>query len=330
MPGLISLSLGLVVLLALIVDAGWTTLWPDRSGGPLSSRLAAFVWRNASGLLAGRHTALSLLGPTVLSLVLLLWVVLLWLGWYLIFSSVETSVVDAVTRETASGFDRFYFVGYTIFTLGNGDFAPNGAAWQLATVLATASGLILVTLAITYLISVLSAVVNKRTFAARVHAMAETPEDFVVKTWDGGAFTGLDLVLSSLAEDLTRLATQHLAYPVIHYYHPSGRRGSAAVAVAVLDETVTILTAGVDSPARPARAVLRSVRGAVEGYLETLSGGSIRWSDADPALPDLDGVRVAGIPTVDDTDYHAERDQARDRRRKLRGLVESDGWEWSA
>ncbi|MBW3631608.1 MAG: potassium channel family protein [Chloroflexi bacterium] len=328
MPGFVWMFLGIAVLLALIVDAGWTTLWPDRSGGPLSSRIAAFAWRQASTLFAGRNTVLSLMGPIVVALVLLVWVVLLWGGWFLIFSAAEVSVVDATTRERASGFDRLYFVGYTVFTLGNGDWAPNGAPWQLATVLATASGLILVTLAITYLISVLSAVVNKRTFAARVHAIAETPEDFVRVSWDGSAFSGLDLLLTSLAEDLARLATQHLAYPVIHYYHPSGRIGSTAVAVAVLDEAVTMMAAGVDAHARPSRAVLRSVRGSVEDYLETLSGGSVRWADADPPLPDLEDVRIAGIPTVGDAEYHAEREQARDRRRKLRGLVESDGWEW--
>lgn len=330
MPGFVLLVLGLVVLAALVIDAGWTTLWPDRSGGPLSSRIAAFAWRHASEFLSGRNTALSLLGPIILALVLLLWVSLLWAGWFLIFSSGEASVVHATSREVASGFDRVYFVGYTVFTLGNGDLAPNGAPWQLATVLATGSGLVLVTLAITYLISVLGAVVNKRTFAARVHAIAETPEDFVKNSWDGAAFTGLDLVLSSMAEQLGRLATQHLAYPVIHYYHPSGRRGSTAVAVAVLDDAVTVLASGVAPHARPSRAVLRSVRGSVEGYLETLSGGPVRWADAEPPLPNLDDVRLAGIPTVDDTEYQAEREPARDRRRKLRGLVESDGWAWSA
>ena len=278
--------------------------------------------------LAGRHVALSLLGPSIVIGVLSIWVIGLWLGWFLVFTASENTVVDAITRQASSDFERFYYVGYTIFTLGNGDLAPNGAPWQLATVLATGSGLILITLAITYLISVLGAVVNKRTFAARVHAIGESPQDLVCNAWDGTSFSGLDLVLSGLATDLSRLSVQHLAYPVIHFYHPSARNGSTAVAVAVLDEAITILELGVERSARPSRVVLRSARGSVEGYLETLAGGSVQWADADPALPGLESVRAAGVPTSSEADYRAQGTRAADRRRKLLGLVESDGWEW--
>lgn len=58
-------------------------------------------------------------------------------------------------RSTATGnpagtVERLYFTGYTVFTLGNGDFRPGAGTWQLATVAATGTGLVLITLAITY------------------------------------------------------------------------------------------------------------------------------------------------------------------------------------
>ncbi len=329
MPGFLLALLGLLLLAAAMFDAAWTTLWPDRSGGPLTSRIAASAWRRATRILAGRHDALSLVGPVIMVLVLLLWLTMLWTGWFLIFLAADATVVDAITREPASASDRFYFVGYTIFTLGNGDFAPNGGRWQLATVLASASGLILVTLAITYLISVLSAVVTKRTFAARVHAIGNSPHEFVRNAWDGTSFAGLELLLSSIGAELGRLSIQHLAYPVIHFYHPSRRNGSTAAAVAVLDEAVTLLSHGVDRRSRPSHAVLRSVRGSVESYLETLSGGPVRWAEEDPPLPNLTGLRLDGVPTVTDAEYEAEGRAGRERRRKLLGLVESDGWDWA-
>lgn len=195
----------------------------------------------------------------------------------------------------------------------------------LATTLATASGLVLVTVAITYLVSLLSAVVNMRTFASRVHAIGESPEEFVTNAWDGSTFSGVDLVLSSLAADVTRLSAQHRAYPVIHFYHPTARYESAAVAVATLDEAVTLFGSAVETSARPSRVILRSVRGSVEGYLSTLAGGAVTWADTDLPLPDLVTLRQADIPTVPDEEYQAARDGAGDRRRKLRGLLESDG-----
>ena len=325
MPGILVFASGAVVLVFLAVDAAWTTLWPDRGGGPASSRLAVSAGRFVTSARGGHHTVRSLLGPLIVILLLLLWVVLLISGWFLVFSADETSVVDATTRQRASALERLYYVGYTVFTLGNGDFRPNGDWWRLATTLATASGLVLITVAITYLISLLGAVVNMRTFAARVHAIGESPADFVTNAWDGSTFSGVDLLLSSLAADLTRLSTQHRAYPVIHFYHPTARHESTAVAVATLDEAVTLFGSGVKAPARPSRVILRSVRGSVEGYLSTLEGGAVSWADADLPLPDLATLRAAEIPTVADEDYQATRDSARDRRRKLRGLIESDG-----
>lgn len=328
-PAPLLFLLGLAALLALIVDAGWTTLWPDRSGGPFSSRAMAWAWRYASNAFTGRHLVLSLLGPTAVALVLLFWVVLLWLGWSLIFiAGGGTSVVHTISRAPASTAELIYFAGYTIFTLGNGDFSPNGAGWQITTAVASGSGLVLISLAITYLVSVLSAVVNKRTFAARVHAFGETPQAFLMNAWDRHAFTGLDLVLSSLATELARLGTQHLAYPVIHFYHPVGRRGSSAVAVALLDEAVTLLSCAVVPAAQPSKAVLHSVRGAVESYLQTLEGGPVKWADAPPPVPELAPMLAAGIPTTDRNEYRTAIEAASNRRKKLRGLVESDHWEW--
>ncbi len=62
---------------------------------------------------------------------------------------------------------KIYFAGYTIFTLGNGDYQPLGG-WRIVTVIANATSLIIVTLSISYLIPLLSAVVEKRVLAGRI------------------------------------------------------------------------------------------------------------------------------------------------------------------
>lgn len=325
---LLSFVAGAAMVIGAVADAVWTVLWTERAGGPLSSRLIASVWRRCLASFSGHHTALSLVGPVSVALVLLLWIALVWAGWFLIFSTSDTSVVDAVTGAPGTAVDRLYYAGYTIFTLGNGDMAPNGPSWQIATVLATANGLVLITLGITYLVSVLGALVGKRAFASRVNGLGQSPEQFVVAAWDGRSFAGLDLVLNSLAVDLNRLSTQHLAYPVIHYFHSAVRAQSTAVAVAVLDEAVMLLRLGVAPEARPSHAVLASVASAVSAYLDTLTGGDVSPADTAPPPPSLDVVGRNGVPIVEDATYAGSVGAADDRRRRLRGLVDSDGWTW--
>ena len=48
--------------------------------------------------------------------------------------------------------------GFTAFTLGVGDYIPNGQPWEVLTAIAVVSGLGLTTLAIIYLVPVVSAV----------------------------------------------------------------------------------------------------------------------------------------------------------------------------
>lgn len=76
---------------------------------------------------------------------------------------------------------RIYFVAYTMFTMGNGGFTPKEGAWQIVTSLTTTSGMRLVTLVVSYVLSVRSAVVQKRSFAGQANALSKWSEDFVVR-----------------------------------------------------------------------------------------------------------------------------------------------------
>ena len=54
------------------------------------------------------------------------------------------------------------FTGYTLSTLGNGDFKPGTSFWRIYTVIISLSGLSILTIAITYLVQVLTAEISKR------------------------------------------------------------------------------------------------------------------------------------------------------------------------
>lgn len=122
-----------------------TTLAPASGAGPLSGRLVrvAVRWRphrRRGGLLPP--------GTGLLLATVMTWVGLLWLGWTLALGAGAGSVVSSTTGAPANLRSRFYFAGFTVLTLGIGDYVPSGAWTQVGTVAAAFSGLFVVAMAV--------------------------------------------------------------------------------------------------------------------------------------------------------------------------------------
>ena len=119
------LALGLLLLVAAIVDQLWTALWVDGGAGPLSSRLTTGTWRGLKRLGGPRSRLLGLSGPLVLILTLVMWVGLLWVGWTFVFAGGGQDALR-YTRgpRSVTWTGRIYFVAYTMFTMGNGISLP--------------------------------------------------------------------------------------------------------------------------------------------------------------------------------------------------------------
>lgn len=322
------LLLGAFLLALAIVDLLWTTLWVDGGNGPLSARLTTWLWRGLRKMGERRSRTLSLAGPIMLVASLLTWVVLIWAGWTFLFAGGDGALIDTQGREPVTWSARIYFVGYSMFTMGNGDFIPKDGFWQIATGLTTASGMLFVTLAVSYVLSVLGAVAQKRSFASGVTGIGMQGEALVERGWDGEDAHALDLPLNTLASQLDLLADQHNTYPILHYYHSDRAETASAVAVAVLDEALTLLRFGVPGEHRPNAAVLEGTRSSVESYLRTLHSAFIKPADHTPPPPDLGRLRAAGVPTVSDSEFADALAGQEERRRKLLGMVRADAWPW--
>lgn len=324
----VALVVGLVVLVLVVVDILWTSLWVDGGAGPISALLIPGLWEVLRELGGQRSKALSLAGPIILTATLVMWVALLWGGWTLVFGAGENTILNARDSTPVTWVNRLYFVAYTMFTMGNGDFYPPGGAWQVAASLTTASGMLFVTMGVSYVFSVLGAVTDKRSFASSVTGLGDTAESVVETGWVDDDFGGLHLPLNSLASQLDTLAAQHKAYPILHYYHSEAATQSSAMAVAIFDESLTVLRFGVEADAQPNRALVENARSAVDNYLETLNDSFFDPAETTPEHPDLDRVREAGVPTVPNDDFAAAVEGESGRRRKLLGIVRSDAWHW--
>lgn len=197
-----------VALLALALgDAITTTIRVGRRGGPVTRLVSGLLWRGLSRL---RRSGSRLPPSNVAGVVVTLSVVAFWIaamigGWFLLFSSSPRAVVDTMSGQAVDASSRLYFAGYTVFTLGNGDLRPSGALWQTCTWLAAGSGLLLTTLAITYIIPLTTSASQTRQLARLISGLGRNPAEIVTKGWSGGDFRWLERWLLSLTPLLTRL-----------------------------------------------------------------------------------------------------------------------------
>ena len=321
---------GALVVGVVFLDALMTTLTVSAGAGPLSSRVLAVCWRVMLRLHRrdSESSPLTWAGAVLLTMTVFFWVVLLWAGWTLLFAGSQ-AVVDAKTQEPAGVADVIYFTGFTVFTLGVGDFVADAPGWRVVTAVASFSGLFLITLAITYLISVVSAVVQRRVLAIQVHSLGRSTTDIVRRGWDGTQFSDMfQQQLVSLLPSVVVSSEQHLAYPVLHYFHSRTASLAAPRAIVHLDESLTLLTNGVPEDHRPDASAVEPLRYALNRYLAAATGTTWSPEASTPPPPPLGALREAGIPQVDEASYLGGVEADHARRATLHRLVASDGWSW--
>lgn len=323
------IPLGVLVLVLAFVDVLRVTM--GEGSGMLTRRITRWVWSALRYLhrRSKRLHVLSLAGTVILLLNVMIWVVLLWTGWMLVFSGAERTVVHEQTQSAAGFWERVYFTGFIIFTLGTGDYVPDGPLWQVLTAVASASGLFLVTLAISYLIPVIQAFTQKRRLAVQIASLGQTPTEILLNTYDGTGWQPLGEYLVGLTNELANLEQRHLSYPMLHYFHSRSPIESSALGVTALDEALTIVEHGtIESVQGLERGYLLPSRRMIANYLDTLETAFIEPASEAPPLPALGALRGCGMPIVEEAVFRARAGRLDGRRRLLRALVESDGWRW--
>ncbi|KXS37031.1 potassium channel family protein [Modicisalibacter sp. 'Wilcox'] len=319
---------GSALVLLAIYDAARTTLSAS-SSGPVTNRLISLIWRWLLWQHRRRrnHALLAAAGPCIAGALMLSWIVIAWTGWWLLFSSEPLAVVNATSRVAASLGERAYFTGYTLTTLGYGDFVPANALWRFLSVVAASNGLILFTLAVTYIVPVVSAVTHKRQLALTISAIGRTPCRIAAATAGDGDYRSLANQLQQVQGDIASLGQQHLAYPVLHYFHSRHADHALPVALARLYQALVVLQHA--CPALPAtvRFQLATTQALIDGFLATLDSAFIHPASRSPRLPSLDDF--ATLPGITHDDEAWRRMHATlGNQRLLLAYIEKDGWAW--
>ena len=323
-------GIGLAAVLVTVLDVVWTAAAAGSGAGPLSGRLSARLWRVALAIgrrpSGPRHRFLTVSGIGLAVVIVLMWAVTAWAGWWLVFSASDGAVVDAASGQPAGLVERLQFAGASLFTLGSDELSAGSGLWQFAVIGATATGVVFVTLAISYFVPVASALAEGRQLGAYISSLGDGPEGILGQAWRNGSAQGLEQHLVALAPMVHALAERHLTYPVLQYFHSGRERTSTALSLVTLDETVTLLRRGVAPEARPDPVAVEPLARAIGWYLDTVQRAFVGGASEPLPPPDLYALRRLGIPTVDDEQFRAALEDQRSRRCQLSRLLVDDGW----
>lgn len=322
-------SAGAFLIAVTVGDVLWTTM--GTGGGLLTRRLSSVMWKGVVKVyrLIQSRLILGWGGAFILMSVFITWILLVWLGWTLVFSSADVAIFNSQTDNPATLVERIYFVGFTIFTLGTGDYVAREPLWQVLTVVASSNGLFLITLSITYLVPVVQAATQVRQVAVYIASLGLSPHDFLLNVWtDDNQCAAFETHLPTIAHDLAMLEQRHITYPILHYFHTPTTSESIAISVAKLDEALTILSYGMPANCQLETSVFKLTRHVITEFLNTLAGAYVEPEDQPPPIPSLRPLSDQGLPTLDEEGFDRDVGALSKRRRMLWALVRNSGWTW--
>jgi hypothetical protein len=267
------------------------------------------------------------LGPTILLIGFLAWALLLWAGWTLVFSGSANSVLHGETSVPANLLDRAYYVGFNITTLGIGDFVPNGQVWKLLSICAAVSGFFVLTLGLTFVISLLPTVVKKRLLARTISALGRTPHEIISRQWHEDSCQLLLPYVPGLVETLQELRVTYVAYPILHFFFSPERKSCLALQLAKLNESLLLLESGAVACEHTARAIV-PLRNSLDDFVRTLEAiHPLDTAEDAPALPALAGM-PAHVATNGEAGFPAAAAGLHKQRRLLNAYIETEGYRW--
>lgn len=215
---------GLMVLT--LVDVFITVLYARARGGVIARTVSTAVWRTFRGVakLAGGHApnVLALCGPAVLLMLLLAWSHVLTLGAALIMWPELGSGITAGSGETPRDFvTGLLAAGNSLSIVGAGDFVPQTTAMRALYLFNSVAGASVLSLTLTYLMQVYTALLRRNSFALTLHLLSGESEDaaeLICGLGPRGDFSTGATTLAELSSELAHIKEMHHLYPVLFYF----------------------------------------------------------------------------------------------------------------
>jgi hypothetical protein len=240
---------GAIVLAITLLDVFLTVLYARAGSGLLTPRLARGVWKMFRGLSGGRHARiLSYCGPAQLIALVLMWGALLALGSGLIIHPALGTGVASSSGATDTDFVTALFVGGSSMSIvGASDYGPTTIGYKLLFLFNSLVGLSVISLTLTYLMQVYTALRSRNTLGIAVHTQSgETGDaaELLARWGPGGRFDGGYTNLSTLAREFVAMKETHHFYPVLFYFRFEEPEYSASrMLLIALDAAALVRTA---------------------------------------------------------------------------------------
>ena len=228
--GWVITGVGVAVVLATLRDI-FHTLWHPSGRGGLARKLLAAVWR-AGRPRRGHRRVRVLAGPLAMVVVVMAWVLLIVLGWTLIYwPHLEDGffISDSLQQTTRGGLlDALYLSMVTLATLGFGDIVPTAEWLRVAVPLQAMLGFVLLTAAVTWVLQVYPALMRRRALAIRLSLLRRADAVRVLAEEDVPMAANL---LEDLAGELVRIRVDLTQYAETYYFRDGEESASLAASI---------------------------------------------------------------------------------------------------
>ncbi len=320
MEASIYLIVGTVILFATLSDFFYTTLSGSGAGFIAKACAAATnetvlkmekLWGNKVFQVSGLLVNLT---------VLAVWVVLVWLGLFLVYSFDAEAIVNS-SGVAATHADRLYYTGYVLSTLGIGNFYPSSQFQEIVTSVFSFFGFVFFTTTMTYLLSVSSAVIHKNSLAMSIRNLGENPAELMMVLQQMDTSFSFQQI-ANLEQMIIKNSVNYQAYPVLHFYHHPNNANTISINIAVLDEALSMMLSS-ELPV-PMHKELSSLRSALTAFLDHLQQRFNSKADEHPAI---NGHNVQ-LPQNTDKKVFMENQDIKSRRKVLTSILCNENRTW--
>jgi len=190
---------------------------------------------------------LPIAGPVALVTVICTWVAGLVIGFSLVYFHAYPADFRTSVGTTPAASSRLpsvlYFSFETLVTLGYGDLVPRTSLMRVASTIEALIGFGLLTASVSSIVLLYPALSRMRVLARGVSHLVTAEKESGLSIVD----TGSDVVLNSLARDVTHARTDLVHFPMVYYFAPDDPRAS----VARWTRDLTRFATDARSPGRP-------------------------------------------------------------------------------
>lgn len=245
---------GAFLVLFVLVDVFLTVLYARAGTGILSARLARTQWRlfKPFARLFGRHRGkvLSFCAPSVLVSLVGAWALLLALGTGLMIHPALGTGVRYSHGPTPEGFASAVYAGATSLSfISEGDFVPATFSYRLLYLFNSLVGVSVMSLTLTYLMQVYTALRERNTFGIKLYLMSgETADaaELLASLGAEGRFDPTYSVLAEMAAEATKVKEAHHFYPVLALFRFRDPYYSMSAPISLGLDTITLIKSALD------------------------------------------------------------------------------------